>query len=194
MTAIVFPGQGSQFVKMSKDFYDNFDTAREVFALISDTTKIDIKDIIFNNPSDLLNQTQYTQLSIFCASISIFKVLSQEIDIQKLNISCMMGHSLGEYTAITAAEILSIKDCSLLLKTRGELMQNAYEPNQSGMAAIIGIDCLTLLTRKHKDISEQSQPVRVVWLLIVHFPGKILSKLSITKFGSRQNLTTAHPG
>ena len=83
MTAIVFPGQGSQFIEMSKDFYDNFDTAREVFELIADTTKIDIKDIIFNNPADLLNQTQYTQLSIFCSSISIFKVLSEEIDIQK---------------------------------------------------------------------------------------------------------------
>ncbi|SVE49608.1 uncharacterized protein METZ01_LOCUS502462, partial [marine metagenome] len=56
MTAIVFPGQGSQFVEMSKDFYDNFDTAKKVFELISDTTKINIKDIIFRNPSDLLNQ------------------------------------------------------------------------------------------------------------------------------------------
>ena len=141
MTAIVFPGQGSQFIEMSKDFYDNFDAAREIFELITDTTKIDIKDIIFNNPADLLNQTQYTQLSIFCSSISIFKVLSEEIDIQKLNVSCMLGHSLGEYTALTAAEILSIEDCSLLLKIRGELMQNAYEPNQSGMAAIIGMNC-----------------------------------------------------
>ena len=141
MTAIVFPGQGSQFIEMSKDFYDNFDIARDVFDLIANTTQIDIKDIIFHNPSNLLNQTQYTQLSVFCASIVIFKVLTYELNIQKLNISCMMGHSLGEYTALTAAEILSIKDCSLLLKKRGELMQNAYEPNKSGMAAIIGMNC-----------------------------------------------------
>ena len=141
MTAIVFPGQGSQFIEMSKDFYDNFDIARDVFDLIANTTQIDIKDIIFHNPSNLLNQTQYTQLSIFCASIAIFKVLTDKINIQKLNITCMMGHSLGEYTALAAAEILSIKDCSLLLKKRGELMQNAYESNQSGMAAIIGMNC-----------------------------------------------------
>jgi len=167
MTAIVFPGQGSQFVGMSKDFYDNFIRAREVFELIADTTKIDIKDIIFNNPADLLNQTQYTQLSIFCSSISIFKVLSEEIDIQKLNVSCMLGHSLGEYTALTAAEILSIEDCSLLLKTRGELMQNAYEPNQSGMAAIIGMNCENVekLINNHNlkvEIANDNSPLQIV--------------------------------
>ena len=167
MTAIVFPGQGSQFVEMSKDFYDNFETVRDVFELIADTTKIDIKDIIFHNPSDLLNQTQYTQLSIFCASISIFKVLIQEINIQKLNISCMMGHSLGEYTALTAADILSIEDCSLLLKTRGELMQNAYESNQSGMAAIIGINCEKAenIIKKNNlkvEIANDNSPIQIV--------------------------------
>ena len=167
MTAIIFPGQGSQFVEMSKDFYDNFETVRDVFELIADTTKIDIKDIIFDNPSNLLNQTQYTQLSIFCASISIFKVLIQEINIQKLNISCMMGHSLGEYTALTAADILSIEDCSLLLKTRGELMQNAYESNQSGMAAIIGINCEKAenIIKKNNlkvEIANDNSPIQIV--------------------------------
>ena len=167
MTAIIFPGQGSQFIEMSKDFYDNFETVREVFELIADTTKIDIKDIIFHNPSDLLNQTQFTQLSIFCASISIFKVLTQEIDIQKLNISCMMGHSLGEYTALTAAEILSIEDCSLLLKTRGELMQNAYKLNESGMAAIIGINCekaenIIKNNNLKVEIANDNSPIQIV--------------------------------
>ena len=139
MTTIVFPGQGSQFIEMSKDFYENFQKAKNVFELISDNTKIDIKDIIFNNPSDLLNQTKFTQLAIFCASISIFEVFKDEIDIQILEINNMMGHSLGEYTALTASNRLSIEDCSTLLKNRGELMQNAFEPNKSGMAAVIGI-------------------------------------------------------
>ena len=91
MSVIVFPGQGSQFLEMSKDFYDNFDTARDVFNLVSDTTNIDVKNIIFKNPSNLLNQTQYTQLAIFCASISIFKVIEKEVDLGKLNINYIIG-------------------------------------------------------------------------------------------------------
>ena len=167
MTAIVFPGQGSQFIEMSKDFYDNFNKAKEVFELISDITNIDVKNIIFDNPSNLLNQTQYTQLSIFCASISIFKVLTQEVDIKKLNIRCMMGHSLGEYSALTATEILSIQDCSRLLKKRGELMQNAYESNQSGMAAIIGLNCQKVenIIKKNNlniEVANDNSPLQIV--------------------------------
>ena len=141
MTALVFPGQGSQYINMSHDFHDNFSVVKETFELIEDTTKIKIREIIFKNPSNLLNQTQFTQLAIFASSISIFKVLTSEIDIGSLKISCMLGHSLGEYSALTASGIISTEDCSSLLKIRGELMQNAYEPKKSGMAAIIGIDC-----------------------------------------------------
>lgn len=141
MKAFVFPGQGSQFIGMSKDFFDNFKIAREVFELISDTTQIKIKDIIFDNNLSLLDQTRFTQLSLFCASISIFEVLKKEVNNNNLKINFMLGHSLGEYTALTAANILTIEDCSSLLKIRGELMQNAYEPNKSSMAAIVGINC-----------------------------------------------------
>ena len=77
MTVIVFPGQGSQFVEMGKDFYDSFQEVKETFNIISDVSKIDIKDIVFNNTSDLLNQTQFTQISIFTVSISLFQVLKK---------------------------------------------------------------------------------------------------------------------
>ena len=84
MTSLVFPGQGSQFTGMSKDFYDNFSAARDIFEIVSDTTKIDLRDIIFNNPSNYLNQTQFTQISIFCSSMSIFNVLKKEIGLDNL--------------------------------------------------------------------------------------------------------------
>jgi len=141
MTIIVFPGQGSQYVNMCKDFYENFSEVRETFDVVTESSKVDIKNIIFNNPDDLLNQTQYTQLSIFCCSIAIFNVFFRNMDLNTSNFSCMLGHSLGEYTALTAAGYLSVQECSILLKTRGELMQNAYEPNKSGMVAIIGLNC-----------------------------------------------------
>ena len=119
MTAIVFPGQGSQFVGMVKDFYDNFSEAREVFQEVEDSAKISIKDIIFENKSNLLDITQYTQISIFCASISIFNVLKKKYGLENFSIEYTLGHSLGEYTALVASEVLTISECSKLLKSRG---------------------------------------------------------------------------
>ena len=99
------------------------------------------KRITLYNKSELLNITKYTQLAIFSSSMSIFNVLKHEIDINKLSINYSLGHSLGEYSALTASKVISIEDCSILLKNRGELMQNALKENMSGMVAIIGLDC-----------------------------------------------------
>ena len=129
MTALIFPGQGSQFVGMAKDFHDEFSIAKETFEFIENSAKINLRDIIFYNKSDLLNITKYTQLAIFCSSMSIFNVLKNEIDVDKLSINYSLGHSLGEYTALTASNVISIEDCTMLLKIRGELMQGAFKEN-----------------------------------------------------------------
>ena len=116
MTALVFPGQGSQFVGMTKDFHDEFAIARETFDLIEDITKINIRDIIFKNESDLLNVTQYTQIAIFSSSMTIFNVLKKEIYNDKLFINYSLGHSLGEYSALVASKTITVEECSKLLK------------------------------------------------------------------------------
>ena len=144
MTALVFPGQGSQFIGMAKDFHDEFLVAKETFEIIENSVNINLRDIIFHNKSELLNITKYTQLAIFSSSMSIFNVLKNEIDINKLSINYSLGHSLGEYSALTASKVISIEDCSILLKIRGELMQNAFKENMSGMVAIIGLDCIKI--------------------------------------------------
>ena len=167
MTVIVFPGQGSQFVEMGKDFYDSFQEVKDTFNIISEVSKIDIKDIIYNNPSDLLHQTQFTQISIFAVSISLFQVLKKHLDISNLKINFMLGHSLGEYSALCAANFFTIKDCAYLLKNRGELMQNAYEPNKSTMAAIIGIDCIKAekIIKENNleiEIANDNSPIQIV--------------------------------
>ena len=145
MTTLVFPGQGSQYLGMAKDFYDNYTTAKETFDLVEDTTGIKIKEITFNDNNGLINITKYTQLCIFTASMAIFNVFAELFNNSKLfNINFVLGHSLGEYSALTASKFISLKDCSTLLKIRGELMQNAYAENKSGMAAIIGLDAISL--------------------------------------------------
>ena len=138
MTSIVFPGQGSQTAGMAKDFYDNFKIAKLIFEEIEDYTKIGLRKIIFDNIDDKLNLTQFTQISIFTASYTIFKVYCSETNIDQKDINVMMGHSLGEYTALACCDRIGLKDCSLILKKRGELMNTAVTPNETGMAALIG--------------------------------------------------------
>ncbi len=138
MTAIIFPGQGSQYVNMSMDFNENFDVARKVFQEIEDTTQINIRKIITENPFDNLNQTNYTQISIFSASMAVYKSLLSEFGNETIKPKILLGHSLGEYSALVAGNYINITDASILIKKRGELMHSSIEPNVSGMAAIIG--------------------------------------------------------
>lgn len=140
MTSIVFPGQGSQKVGMAKDFHDNFNISKLIFEEIEDYTKINLRNIIFYNEDNKLNITQYTQISIFAVSYVIFKTLNNENQFDNETINLMMGHSLGEYTALSCSNKISLKECSLILKKRGELMNSAVEPNITGMAALIGKD------------------------------------------------------
>ena len=144
MTSFVFPGQGSQTTGMAKDFHDNFKIARLIFEEIEDYTEISLKKIIFNSDEKKLNLTQFTQISIFAASYAIYKTYTSEtgLDIKKINV--MLGHSLGEYTALACSNKISLKECSLILKKRGELMNNAVKPNETGMAALIGKDSNTI--------------------------------------------------
>ena len=139
MTSIVFPGQGSQTVGMAKDFYENFNIAKQTFEEIGDYTKIDLKKIIFDNDENKLNLTQFTQICIFTASYAIYRSLYSVRDLKVDNIEIMLGHSLGEYTALACSNKINLKDCCLILKKRGELMNLAVPPNETGMAALIGL-------------------------------------------------------
>ena len=115
MFAIIFPGQGSQSLGMAKDFYDSFPIVKKIFEEVKDTSKIDINNIVFEDTKKLLNITEFTQICIFCVSISIFSIIKEIYGDKFCNkISFMAGHSLGEYTALTASEVIKINECSKL--------------------------------------------------------------------------------
>ena len=140
MTTIVFPGQGSQNVGMGKDFNDNFEIAKLAYEEIEDHSQINLRKIIFENEEKKLDLTQFTQICIFATSYVIFKTYLSEKDLKFNNINIMMGHSLGEYTALACSNKISLKECSTILKIRGELMNNAVIDVDTGMAALIGKD------------------------------------------------------
>ena len=167
MTAIIFPGQGSQYVNMSMDFNENFDVARKVFQEIEDTTQINIRKIITENHLDNLNKTNFTQISIFSASMAIYKSLLSEFSNEIIKPKIFLGHSLGEYSALVAGNFINITDASILIKKRGELMNSSIEPNVSGMAAIIGknADFIDGVIKKNNlkiVIANDNSPMQVV--------------------------------
>ena len=167
MTSIVFPGQGSQIVGMSKDFYDNYDIAKQIFEEIEDYSKLDLKKIIFDNIDNNLHLTKYTQISIFTASLIIYKTLESLKKVDKLKIKNMLGHSLGEYTALTCSEKISIKDCTAILIKRGQLMHDSVAPNVTGMAALIGLSAneVRKIIDNNKlkiEIANDNSPMQVV--------------------------------
>tara|TARA_B100001250_G_scaffold104645_1_gene88268 strand:+ start:37 stop:963 length:927 start_codon:yes stop_codon:yes gene_type:complete len=167
MTSIIFPGQGSQFLGMSKDFFDNFKTAQDTITEIEDATNMEIKKIIFGDDDKLLNITNFTQVSIFAASMSIYQTLEKNFGFENLNINNMLGHSLGEYSALSASKSLTISQASSLLKIRGELMNSAIEPNTTNMAALIGLNCEGIMriienNNVNVEIANDNSPLQIV--------------------------------
>ena len=167
MTAIVFPGQGSQYTNMAMDFNENFQISKDIFQEIEDSTKINIRNIISDNLDNELNQTNFTQIAIFSASIVIYKTLISQIGGGKIRPKFVLGHSLGEYSALVANNTLTIPDASCLIKKRGNLMNLAIKPNISGMAAIIGknsefIESIINEKKLNIEIANDNSPIQVV--------------------------------
>ena len=139
MKAIVFPGQGSQFVGMGKDLCNSFPEAKEIFEEVDDTLQQNLSQIMFDGPDEILTLTENTQPAIMSVGIAIIAILKKRGFKIDLLSNILAGHSLGEYTALAAADSLSLKDVSLLLKARGKAMQDAVLKGKGAMAAILGL-------------------------------------------------------
>lgn len=139
--AIIFPGQGSQSIGMGREIYDAFLCAREVFQEVDDALGQKLMKIIFEGPEDDLVLTENAQPALMAVSLAVMRVLEQEggIDLSQ-GISCVAGHSLGQYSALCAAGTFSLSETARLLKIRGRAMQEAVPFGQGAMAALLGLD------------------------------------------------------
>jgi [acyl-carrier-protein] S-malonyltransferase len=137
-TAHVFPGQGSQSVGMGHKLYQSSPKAKEVFEEADEALQFSISRLCFEGPEEELRQTINAQPAIMTVSIACLRAASQVN--HSASPAFVAGHSLGEYTALVAANVLSFTDAIRLVRERGRLMQKAGEIKPGGMAAVIGLD------------------------------------------------------
>ena len=147
MRALVFPGQGSQFIGMGKDLCEAFPAAKEVFQEVDDALHQKLSQIIFTGEGGDLNLTENTQPALMAVSVAVARILEEE----KPNLfttaktKFIAGHSLGEYSALTAGGSLTLTACARLLKIRGTSMQQAVPVGIGAMAAILGLEMEDLI-------------------------------------------------
>ena len=134
--AMIFAGQGSQAVGMGKDFYDNSDVAKEMFAKAGERIGVDFKEIIFEE-NEKLAQTAYTQPAILLVQMVAYRLFQ---DACPTDATLFLGHSLGEFSALCASGAIDYVDAVELVHKRGSLMQSACDEIEAGMMAIVGLD------------------------------------------------------
>lgn len=138
--ALIFPGQGSQQVGMGKELAAAFAGAKETFQEIDDALSQNLSRLMFDGPEGDLTLTENAQPAIMASSLAILRVLQKECGFSVAGAAYVAGHSLGEYSALAAADAMTLADTARLLKLRGQAMQRAVPQGKGGMAAMLGVD------------------------------------------------------
>ncbi|MDQ0059625.1 ACP S-malonyltransferase [Paenibacillus harenae] len=165
-TAFVFPGQGAQAVGMGKDAYETFERSRAIIEQADEALGFKLSDIIFEGPEETLKQTANTQPALLTVSIALLEALEG----RGLKADYVAGHSLGEYSALVAAGVLSFKDAVRTVRARGLFMEQAVPNGQGAMAAVLGAE-REALAALCAQVSSESTTVE---LANVNCPGQIV--------------------
>jgi [acyl-carrier-protein] S-malonyltransferase len=164
--AFVFPGQGAQVVGMGKEMAEAFPAAAKIFQTADEVLGFSLSKIIWEGPEDKLRLTSYTQPAILTTSIGLLEVFKQE----GITPTCVAGHSLGEYSALVAAEALTFEDAVRLVHLRGKFMDEAVPAGLGAMSAVLGME-RDLLAEICAEVSRTHGPVE---LANVNCPGQIV--------------------
>jgi [acyl-carrier-protein] S-malonyltransferase len=135
--AFIFPGQGSQYVGMGKELFENFSVAKKIFEEADDTLHLSISGLCFNGPEEALKLTENTQPALLTTSIATLKVLQAE---KGLIPQFTAGHSLGEYSALVGSGALTFAEAVKIVHLRGKFMQEAVPVGEGAMAAVLGME------------------------------------------------------
>ncbi|MBU2892598.1 ACP S-malonyltransferase [Colwellia sp. D2M02] len=163
--AFVFPGQGSQTVAMLSDFAEH-DIVQATFQEASQALGYDLWQLVSQGPVEKLNQTNFTQPALLTASVALWRVWQAETAIQP---DIMAGHSLGEYSALVCAGVLSLTDAVVLVEKRGEFMQTSVPEGVGAMAAVIGLEDDVII-----NACQQAQESEVVSAVNFNSPGQVV--------------------
>ncbi|WP_426356908.1 ACP S-malonyltransferase [Pseudocolwellia sp. HL-MZ19] len=176
--AFVFPGQGSQTVSMLADFSEE-SVVQETFKEASEALGYDVWQLVSEGPAEKLNQTNFTQPALLTASVALWRLLASKTDNKPATLA---GHSLGEYSALVCAEIISLGDAVKLVQKRGELMQASVPEGVGAMAAVIGLADDAIIAA-----CEQAKENEVVSAVNFNSPGQVViagNKAAVERAGA----------
>lgn len=185
--AFIFPGQGSQYIGMGRDIFDNYQEARQIFEEADGTLGRSISGLCFNGPEEQLKDTRNSQPCILATSVAVFKVLSAE----GIKADFVAGHSLGEYSALVAAGAISFDQALRLINRRAQLMAEADPLQQGAMAAVMGLERESLEDCLKSVNQEQIGPVEAANF---NSPGQVVVSGAKDGIAKLQTLVTAKGG
>ncbi|MCB1085259.1 MAG: ACP S-malonyltransferase [Chlamydiia bacterium] len=162
--AVIFPGQGAQYVGMGKDFYETFSTAKETFEEANQVLDFSLSDLCFNGPSEELTLTKNSQVAIYVMSIALWRVFKEQCP--EIVSAVMAGLSLGEYTALTASGRLSFSEGIALVRARGLAMHESGERHPGTMAVCLGLEVAA--------VNEAIGSIDGVWVANLNCPGQVV--------------------